>query len=292
MRFVRLEALALVFACLVSGSAAAEPTGEQWARVLNLSGRQRMLTQKMSKEALFITHGVEADRLRGDLAGTTTLFEETLAALRDGDESLGLPATENPRIVKQLDEVQSMYLELKPLFDAVAAGAVLSAEQTRDLASKNPPLLKEMNKAVKMYERSAKKTLTGDAKSAVVINLAGKQRMLTQKMTKECLLVQLDVSASDNLLNLRETTSLFDRTLAGLIGGDEDLELPATTDPETRAQLDRVSALWSEIAPTFQAVLSGDRSLSKEELANLATANVELLKEMNKGVRLFEQAAN
>ncbi len=267
------------------------PTAEQWARVLNLSGRQRMLSQKMSKEALFVTADINADALRSALGETTKLFEDTLSALRDGSEELGLPATSNARIVKQLDKVRDIYLQLKPVLDTVSVGGVLTADDQSQLAALNVPLLKEMNKAVKMYERSAKKVLTGDAQAAVVINLAGKQRMLTQKMTKECLLVQLGVEAEANLLNLRETTSLFDRTLSGLLDGDADLELPGTQDGAIRTQLDKVSGLWADLRPAFDAALVETRPLTEAELTELASSNVTLLKEMNKGVKLFEQAA-
>ena len=55
---------------------------------------------------------------------------------------------------------------------------------------------------------------------ATVINLAGRQRMLTQKMSKEVLLVALGHDADANKANLRNTASLFDRTLKGLKDGD------------------------------------------------------------------------
>ncbi|MEM6689073.1 MAG: type IV pili methyl-accepting chemotaxis transducer N-terminal domain-containing protein [Planctomycetota bacterium] len=277
--------------CLLSASIGiAEPTAEQWATILNLSGRQRMLTQKKSKEALFVTADVNAGSLRGYLNKTTTLFESTLTGLRDGDASVGLPATENPRIVKQLDKVQEMYLELKPLFDKVSQGGVLSADDMTLLAENNLPLLKEMNKAVKMYERGAKKVLSGDEAAAVVINLAGKQRMLTQKMTKEALLVQLGVAKDENVLNLRETATLFDSTLAGLLDGNEDLELPGTSDEKIREQLGVVCSLWTKLEPSFQSVLGGN-ALSAGELATLSTDNVTLLKEMNKAVQMFASSA-
>ncbi|CAN0380040.1 unnamed protein product, partial [Ectocarpus sp. 4 AP-2014] len=129
------------------------------------------------------------------------------------------------------------------------------------------------------------------AAAAVVINLAGKQRMLTQKMTKEALLIQLGVAKDENLLNLRETTSLFDRTLTGLIGGDADLELPGTTDAAIRDQLGKVAGLWSKLAPSLDGVIAGT-ALSGAQMATLASENVTLLKEMNKGVKMFESAAN
>lgn len=52
---------------------------------------------------------------------------------------------------------------------------------------------------------------------AVSINLAGKQRMLTQKMTKEVLLVKAGIKKEENLKNLRASRDLFHQTLNGLI---------------------------------------------------------------------------
>ncbi len=281
-----------IASCLLIGATcSAEPSAEEWARVMNLSGRQRMLTQKMSKEALFVASNVNADDMRASLGKTTNLFETTLAGLRDGDASVGLPATENSRIVKQLDKVNGLYLELKPIFESIAQGGTPSPDQLSTIASKNVPLLKEMNKAVKMYERGAKKVLTGSADSAIVINLAGKQRMLTQKMTKEALLVHLSIDLDNNQLNLRETTSLFDRTLKGLMDGDSDLELPGTQDESVRGQLGTVSSTWTDLKPIFDGVLAGS-PINESQLTTLADKNIALLKESNAAVKLFEQSAN
>jgi len=64
----------------------------------------------------------------------------------------------------------------------------------------------------------------------VVINLAGRQRMLSQRMTKEALMLQADVHSK---VALQDTVKLFDKTLAGLIHGDESLGLPACGNEET-----------------------------------------------------------
>ena len=44
---------------------------------------------------------------------------------------------------------------------------------------------------------------------AVSINLAGKQRMLTQKMTKEALLIKAGVEKEQNLKKLEATSTLL-----------------------------------------------------------------------------------
>lgn len=282
----------LCLACSVSLTSAQEPTAEQNGVILNLSGRQRMLTQKMSKEALLVSAGVNVDANRRSLGETMVLFETTLAGLRDGSSSLNLPPTNNKRIVKQLDKVRTLYSELKPIFSTATNGGSLSEAELSTLAAQNVPLLKAMNKAVKMYERASKKgSLTGNKAMAVIINLAGRQRMLTQKMSKEFLLVHLGVNTAENRLNVRETVSLFDRTLKGLLDGDTDLELPGTKQPDIRQQLEVVSGLWKDFLPVVSLAADPDATLSQADIQKLAATNLPLLKNMNKAVKMYELLA-
>jgi hypothetical protein len=58
---------------------------------INLAGKQRMLTQKMTKELLLVANGIDADANKANLGKTVALFQSTLTGLLDGDEGLGLP---------------------------------------------------------------------------------------------------------------------------------------------------------------------------------------------------------
>jgi hypothetical protein len=53
-------------------------TPEDCANILNQSGKQRMLTQKMSKEMLFIAKGINITQNQTALAQTVALFDKTL----------------------------------------------------------------------------------------------------------------------------------------------------------------------------------------------------------------------
>lgn len=95
---------------------------------------------------------------------------------------------------------------------------------------------------------------------SAVINLAGRQRMLSQKMTKEILFFTWSACSAENVLN---TVAVFDNTLKTLtFSGDVPLDLAQTTfkslpAPETRAaiaQLKTVESIWSsfsEIAKSY-----------------------------------------
>ena len=96
-------------------------TPEDYANILNQSGKQRMLTQKMSKEMLFIAKGINTAQNQTALAQTASLFDKTLNGLINGDSSLNLPAADSKTIVKVLGRVTQLWVEFKPLTQAAAA---------------------------------------------------------------------------------------------------------------------------------------------------------------------------
>ncbi|MEW7984414.1 MAG: type IV pili methyl-accepting chemotaxis transducer N-terminal domain-containing protein [Candidatus Thiodiazotropha sp.] len=275
--------IALLLAVAVSDVLAV--TASEYAVVINLSGRQRMLTQKMSKEMLLIANKIDVEGNRANLKKTAKLFDTTLTGLRDGNAEMGLPATEGRVILKQLDKVRKLWDEFKSVVSEVVQGGSVDIAKVAQL---NLPLLKNMNTAVRLYEKEAKKA-TGKS-AGVVINLAGKQRMLTQKMSKEMSLVALKHNTDDNKSNLRSTASLFDRTLKGLLDGDGDLELPGTKDKAIRSQLMAVADLWKEFKPLVERAAGIDaKGVSKDDLLQMSKLNLPLLKEMNKAVKMYEQ---
>ncbi|WP_375748688.1 type IV pili methyl-accepting chemotaxis transducer N-terminal domain-containing protein [Vibrio sp. HN007] len=296
MKLLRFFTCLAAITGMVMGSsmlAYAGPTPAEYGVVLNLSGKQRMLSQKMSKEVALVALNVDAEKNIQNLAATSALFDKTLKGLKDGDASLGLPATESKRIIRQLDKVSDIWAEFYPVIQEVVSSKSVSKEQLDTIAKNNLPLLKQMNKAVGLYEKDAKKTGLSSAPGlAATLNLSGKQRMLSQKMSKEFFLIALGYEVEDNKLNLLETYSLFDRTLKGLKDGDETLGLPGTKPEHIRKQLDVVNGLWQDFKPLVEAGSSHSSSgASPEQVTQIANLNLPLLKEMNAAVQLYEAEA-
>ena len=242
----------------------ATQTKQQSGTVINLAGKQRMLTQKMSKEALFIAKGIDVDANKASLTKTVALFDKTLKGLVAGDASLKLPATTNKDILAQLQIVSDLWTPFK--------GAI----EKGDLAAinkENIPLLKNMNKAVGMYAEASGSTIA--PAMAKKINLAGKQRMLSQKMTKELLLVANGIDADANTANAKKSVALFAKTLADLTSG-------CKKDP-IKVQFEVVAKSLAEYQPIIEKVDTSDEALAKAEKLNMA-----LLKESNKAVQMLE----
>jgi hypothetical protein len=247
-------------------------TKQQSGNVINLAGKQRMLTQKMSKEALFVAKGLDADANKANLQKTAALFDKTLKGLIDGDSELNLPKTTNPEILAQLEVVSKLWTSFKANIDKVIAGNADKAT-LEAIAKENLPLLKNMNKAVGMYAKASGSSL--DPQMAKTINLAGKQRMLTQKMTKELLLVANGIDADNNKQNAKKTAQLFESTLNDLIAKCKNEDI--------KKQLNVVADLWAKYKPIVENVDTSDAALKKAQ-----ELNMPLLKNMNKAVKMYE----
>jgi hypothetical protein len=259
---------------------------QQMAITINLSGKQRMLTQKIAKEALLISLNIQPEDNKKNLVTSSTLFSKTLAGLAKGDTSLKLTKTTDTEILAQLTKVQMLWSEFKPHIEKILSSNrdADNKEALNQIATLNMPLLKEMNKIVGMYAANSGAELD---ELATIINLSGKQRMLTQKMTKELLFIATDIDPSNNTESLKKTILLFDRTLKGLIKGDKALDLPATKDKGILDQLAKVESLWN----IFKAVLE-KKDTSPESLKKAAELNLPLLAEMNKAVSMYEAVSS
>ena len=84
------------------------------------------------------------------------------------------------------------------------------------------------------------------------INLADRERLLSQRMSKELLLVALGYNKKENLRNLQATHDMFSRVLKGLHYGDAELALVPVDDSNVLDKLSRVEEIW----PLFEAALN------------------------------------
>ncbi len=269
----------LIFTGYLSLTATYAATPYEWRVILHLSGKQRMLTQKMSKEIFLIAKGIHIEENRRHLYKTAILFDWTLKGLLNGEKRLRLVKTKNLIIIQQLKKVTQHWKKFHQNVDAVLMGET-STPLLEQVAVQNLFLLNEMDKVVKMYEKESGSRLT--PMQARTLNLAGKQRMLTQKITKELLLVANAINPIENRVNLKNTMSLFERTLKGLLYGDATLGLSSTHNSAIRTQLRKVDQIWKK----YKSILKKS-DFSQEDLVKAAQLNIPLLREMDNAVKMY-----
>lgn len=266
----------------VSGAQAASES----ALRINLAGRQRMLSQRMAKAMCFAALGV-------DQAGHVEMaaiahgdFERVLSALRNGDAELGLSSESDPNVLSALDDVDELWEKYGHAVDRGVQSENVDPWILAAVNSYKLPTLVQMNEAV---TEIVQVYATGDVppELAQTINVAGRQRMLSQKATAEfCLIVQ-GLGSRQNREALGKTLQLFNASLSSLQAGTEGMVSPPS---DILTQLEYVEELWAPLSEIFVHVSSGGLP-NIEQVKFAAERNNLVLVEMNRAVGMYGKIA-
>ena len=137
--------------------------------------------------------------------------------------------------------------------------------------------------------------------SSLVINLAGRQRMLSQKYTKEILADEINRAASIKAGNAAANTQkLFEITLDALTNGGtsymdlgmtQSVIVPDCTVPEIDAQLAKVKSIWTQFQKDVASLISEKPATEQYRIKQekvIAESNI-VLKNMNAAVLMFQK---
>ena len=262
---------------------------KELAVTINLAGKQRMLTQKMSKEALLMFLGLDLDNSRKNLKASKELFDKTLKGLINGDKELGLVATKDEKIQSKLKEVQKLWEPFKKNIEAIY-NYKAGDEEYEYIEENNLNLLKTMNEAVVMYSSLNKSS--SKFKLANDINLAGRQRMLTQRIAKDALQYILNLDREETLEDLKKSINMFNETLDGLFNGSKKLHLHGTKLPRIVNQLNIVKSKWSTTEPLVLTALKPENIQNQQMTKEMIDGLDEVKKQMNKAVVYYTQSLN
>lgn len=140
------------------------------------------------------------------------------------------------------------------------------------------------------------KSIEAQKNDTLVVNIAGRQRMLSQKVTKEFLLAlhtAKQLSDQQVLAQIDNSRQLFSVSLQALIHGGltysdlgmkKSLTLPPAPE-HIKDQLEIVSGLWQELQQQLQAVTPGQ--FNHQQLTAISEQSVKVLANMNKAVGMF-----
>ncbi len=152
--------------------------------------------------------------------------------------------------------------------------------------------------------------VTGKQKSdGLIINLAGRQRMLTQKITKEILnyhvlahhdLEGLHGTADSSADSVRNSVQVFEKTMHALLESGEaplGLDMKETKFAKIGAvkepalgRLREAEELWHPFFENIEAIL-GNRENKHEAMKWISANNVNLLKSLNQAVVTMQKQA-
>ena len=131
---------------------------------------------------------------------------------------------------------------------------------------------------------------------AHLINIAGRQRMLSQKLTKSALamLVEQDTAGTGpRIAELRATLELWERSHLGLQLGDPQLELPGQNSHAVAVMFAGLEASHQRMVAAVRATLSNPSEAQQRDSARVLLASEPaFLKGMDAIVFQYDSEAN
>jgi len=169
LTFTYILALSLVAILTISSQVLIHHTLEIQAndsRIINISGRQRMLSQRITKTALLIRasqNETEKTKLLETFNDIVKLWKKSHLGLQFGDQSLQLPVGQNS------DAITSMFSRLQPHYEAMIEAANIILNNQEIISSKAFQIILEnehqfltwMDKITFQYDDEAKQRVKG-----------------------------------------------------------------------------------------------------------------------------------
>ncbi len=232
---------------------------------INKSGRQRMLSQRLAKCYLQIGQEVDLVRSNKIFSISLGLFERQLNELQAFAPTAGSKTT--------LAELRTVWARYK---NALTSNAPNRLDARAVMVMNEEVLVLAHAVTVQLEE------LSGSA-AAHLVNISGRQRMLSQRMAKFYQAINWGVASSDALINLARARDEFLRAMKEL-----------SDSPKNTAAIRQEIVLAQQQWLFFDQALksSADSNESKLRFAsNVATTSERILETMDRITGMYEQLA-
>ncbi len=251
-RLITLCLLALALLCPPASAAISD------AEAMNLSGMQRMLSQRIAKTYLMIGAEVRSEVAIQQLDQSVARFESNFLALSEYAPNASISAA-----LEQAGSTWQTYREL--------ALSRPSREQAVHLLQLSDQLLAQSEQVVQLIEQH-----TG-SQNARLVNRSGRQRMLSQRIAKLYLAVSWRLPIDGLQAELQKATEEFETAQQELLSAQQNTL-------EINQALQKVEAQWRFARAGFR--LSAD---SRYVPTVITTTTETLLWQMNELTSAYEQ---
>lgn len=227
---------------------------------INKAGRQRMLSQRMAKVYFQIGQQVDVERSRKVLDASVSLFDRQLVELKN--------YAPQPDIKETYVKLEKSWLAYKDLL----VGNAPSADNGRKVLALSEEVLGLAQQGTVQLEKAA------GSESGRLVNISGRQRMLSQRMAKFYQAIAWGVNDDKSAAGLDKARKEFSDALQELNSA------PANT-PKIKEGLELVKQQWFFFENALGQKTGGD----KRPQTAVATTSERILEEMEGVVGLYEK---
>lgn len=264
--------LSFVLVCVIVLTMMMNEMSKKDALIINIAGKERMLSQKMSKEIFFLIHRNDTDFR--ELNGAVDLFETNLNDLLFGNSAKGIYPPMESQIVAKLEEVMHLWKPFKGEIEGIKKGVETIRPDLESHTQRTEKLL--------MLSDSVVKKMVEARLEGAYIDLSGRQRMLSQRMGLYISRYLRTVNAQDFLI-FSEAKALYQHTL------EEFLKDPTLQKhPEVFAIIKETHAYWKEYMLYLERLIHLHNEIHSH-IRYVYEKNVVLLNAMDEAVWLYTQ---
>lgn len=256
----RLVLSFFLMASFAANGAPAKPEPEGLAVEINKAGRQRMLSQRIVKAYCQMGLKIQPEKSRSILEKSTNLFDAQLTELRR--------TAARPEIQEALAREAVLWDELR----AVAVAPV-SRDGARKLVDLSEALLQAAHKVTQLYENAS------GTKAGRLVNMAGRQRMLSQRLAKFYMLKKWGFSQPEIASGIEQARKEF-------ISALHELDAAPQNTPTIRQELELAKTQWVFFENALAQQDGGDDLMLA---SNVATTSERILEVMDKVTSLYEK---
>ncbi len=244
--------------------------GKTDSAVINVSGKQRMLTQKISKE-VFRLSGTNS-YISEDVLKNINEFDRSLKDLINGNRLRGIYVPPTPEIKEQLLRVKSQWLPFKDKVNKFIEYLPKINKIKSYVFGNNIYLLNYSDDIVKMM---VKKNI-----NASYIDLAGRQRMLSQRMMFHIFLY-LNSGTADSYSDFVQSYFEYEKTI-NMFVTDPNL----TSDTELKKAIEKNLVFWQKYSLEANLLIELQYKV-KEITRYVSNVNNLLLDSMDQSVSMY-----
>jgi signal transduction histidine kinase/CheY-like chemotaxis protein len=252
------------------------------SKIINISGKQRMLSQKLSKQILILNYISDPKDNNTELNEANeiiTLWKFNQNVLEMGSDSLGFPKTKSP-------EIQKLFSAIKPNFNSIVGAATqflqnkklgIKENENKELIQiilKNQDVfLPKMNEIVAQYEKESVQKVA-----------------LQSKIEYAILAFNLIVLLLIFNFIFKPTYTKIERLIAKILDSEKKaLQLAYDSKRTSEAKHNFLANMSHEIRTPMNAIMGMSRQLIKSELndeqrnylSNITSASENLLVVIN-----------